>query len=60
LEKLIGPPGFTGNAPGGPSRWSTERSAKNGVPALAPGQAPAAVHPGAGRTKEADLAKLLR
>jgi protein SCO1/2 len=28
LEKLIGPPGFTGNAPGGPSRWSTERSAK--------------------------------
>jgi ATP-dependent DNA ligase len=27
LEKLIQPPGFTGNAPGGPSRWSTERSA---------------------------------
>jgi ATP-dependent DNA ligase len=27
LEALIGPPGFTGNAPGGPSRWSTERSA---------------------------------
>ncbi|MFZ5675718.1 MAG: ATP-dependent DNA ligase [Pseudomonadota bacterium] len=27
LEKLSGPPGFTGNAPGGPSRWSTERSA---------------------------------
>jgi ATP-dependent DNA ligase len=26
LEKLKGPPGFTGNAPGGPSRWSTERS----------------------------------
>lgn len=26
LEKLIGPPGFTGQAPGGPSRWSTERS----------------------------------
>jgi ATP-dependent DNA ligase len=26
LEKLIQPPGFTGNAPGGPSRWSTERS----------------------------------
>jgi ATP-dependent DNA ligase len=26
LEALIGPPGFTGNAPGGPSRWSTERS----------------------------------
>ena len=22
------PPGFTGNAPGGPSRWSTERSAE--------------------------------
>ncbi|TFV37294.1 ATP-dependent DNA ligase [Bradyrhizobium frederickii] len=28
LEALIGDPGFTGNAPGGPSRWSTERSAK--------------------------------
>ena len=28
LEKLIGPPGFTGNAPGGPSRWSTERSSQ--------------------------------
>jgi ATP-dependent DNA ligase len=26
LEKLIAPPGFTGNAPGGPSRWATERS----------------------------------
>ncbi|HEY0963718.1 MAG TPA: ATP-dependent DNA ligase [Pseudomonadales bacterium] len=26
LEKLVAPPGFTGNAPGGPSRWSTERS----------------------------------
>jgi len=26
LERLIAPPGFTGNAPGGPSRWSTERS----------------------------------
>lgn len=26
LEKLIEPPGFTGRAPGGPSRWSTERS----------------------------------
>lgn len=28
LKKLIGPPGFTGDAPGGPSRWSTERSAE--------------------------------
>jgi len=28
LEKLIGPPGFTGDAPGGPSRWSTERSTR--------------------------------
>jgi ATP-dependent DNA ligase len=28
LEPLIAPPGFTGNAPGGPSRWSTERSSK--------------------------------
>jgi ATP-dependent DNA ligase len=26
LESLAGPPGFTGRAPGGPSRWSTERS----------------------------------
>jgi ATP-dependent DNA ligase len=26
LEALRGAPGFTGNAPGGPSRWSTERS----------------------------------
>ncbi len=28
LERLIEPPGFTGKAPGGPSRWSTERSAE--------------------------------
>ena len=28
LEPLIAPPGFTGRAPGGPSRWSTERSAE--------------------------------
>jgi ATP-dependent DNA ligase len=28
LEALIAEPGFTGNAPGGPSRWSTERSAQ--------------------------------
>lgn len=28
LEKLIHEPGFTGNAPGAPSRWSTERSAE--------------------------------
>ncbi|HEX3274944.1 MAG TPA: ATP-dependent DNA ligase [Gemmatimonadales bacterium] len=27
LERLRHPPGFTGRAPGGPSRWSTERSA---------------------------------
>ena len=26
LKGLIAPPGFTGNAPGGPSRWSTGRS----------------------------------
>jgi ATP-dependent DNA ligase len=26
LEKLIEEPGFTGDKPGGPSRWSTERS----------------------------------
>ena len=28
LEPLIGPPGFTGDAPGGQSRWSTERSSE--------------------------------
>ena len=28
LEPLIKPPGFTGNRPGGPSRWSTKRSAE--------------------------------
>jgi ATP-dependent DNA ligase len=28
LERLIEAPGFTGNAPGGPSRWSTERSSE--------------------------------
>jgi ATP-dependent DNA ligase len=26
LEKLVKPPGFTGSAPGGPSRWNTARS----------------------------------
>lgn len=28
LEKLIEPPGFTGDKPGGPSRWSTKRSSQ--------------------------------
>jgi ATP-dependent DNA ligase len=28
LKRLMAPPGFTGRAPGGPSRWSTERSAQ--------------------------------
>jgi ATP-dependent DNA ligase len=28
LQALREPPGFTGRAPGGPSRWSTERSGK--------------------------------
>jgi ATP-dependent DNA ligase len=28
LRKLIASPGFTGDKPGGPSRWSTERSSK--------------------------------
>nr|WP_295661081.1 ATP-dependent DNA ligase [Polymorphobacter sp.] len=28
LEALVEAPGFTGKAPGGPSRWSTERSAE--------------------------------
>jgi ATP-dependent DNA ligase len=28
LEPAIAAPGFTGNAPGGPSRWSTKRSAE--------------------------------
>jgi ATP-dependent DNA ligase len=27
LERLVAPPGFTGSAPGEPSRWSTDRSA---------------------------------
>ncbi len=26
VERLVQPPGFTGHAPGGPSRWSTKRS----------------------------------
>jgi ATP-dependent DNA ligase len=28
LESLVEPPGFTGKAPGGPSRWSSERTAR--------------------------------
>jgi ATP-dependent DNA ligase len=28
LQQLIKPPGFTGKAPGGPSRWSTKRSSE--------------------------------
>jgi ATP-dependent DNA ligase len=28
LETLVAPPGFTGDKPGGPSRWSTKRSAE--------------------------------
>jgi ATP-dependent DNA ligase len=28
LKKIIKPPGFTGKSPGGPSRWSTKRSAE--------------------------------
>ena len=28
MKPLIGKPGFTGDKPGGPSRWSTERSAQ--------------------------------
>ncbi|HEX4891959.1 MAG TPA: ATP-dependent DNA ligase [Hyphomicrobiaceae bacterium] len=28
LEAMVEPPGFTGDAPGGPSRWSTARSAE--------------------------------
>ena len=28
VEALIKPPGFTGRAPGGPSRWATDRSAE--------------------------------
>lgn len=28
VEHLVGPPGFTGKAPGGPSRWSTRRSSE--------------------------------
>lgn len=28
VEQMIKPPGFTGRAPGGPSRWSTKRSSE--------------------------------
>lgn len=28
LERLIAPPGFTGDKPGGPSRWNSKRSAE--------------------------------
>jgi ATP-dependent DNA ligase len=28
LEAIVSPPGFTGRAPGGPSRWSTKRSSE--------------------------------
>lgn len=28
VEGIVNPPGFTGKAPGGPSRWSTKRSAE--------------------------------
>jgi len=28
LQKLVKPPGFTGKAPGGPSRWSNKRSSE--------------------------------
>ncbi len=28
FERLVAPPGFTGRAPGGPSRWSTRRSSE--------------------------------
>jgi len=28
LEPLIGPPGFTGNKPSGPSRWSTKKTSE--------------------------------
>jgi ATP-dependent DNA ligase len=28
LQKLIEPPGFSGDSPGGPSRWSNARSAE--------------------------------
>ncbi len=28
LENMVKPPGFTGKSPGGPSRWSTKRSAE--------------------------------
>lgn len=28
LKLLVSPPGFTGHAPGGPSRWSTKRSSE--------------------------------
>src|SRR5262249_57208079 len=33
LRPLVKPPGFTGRAPGGPSRWSTNRSGGGEPPA---------------------------
>ncbi len=41
LEAMVEPPGFTGDAPSGPSRWSTERSARlEAAPARAGGGGP--------------------
>ena len=33
LKKMVGPPGFTGKSPGGPSRWSTS-ARPNGSPSI--------------------------
>ena len=38
LEPLHGPPGFTGNAPGGPSRWSTRAQHRMGAAAARAGR----------------------
>ena len=40
LEALISPPGFSGNAPDGPSRWNTERTAAGTRSAPANGSPP--------------------
>ena len=40
LEALVQPPGFTGRAPGAPSRWATEKSAEWVAAARARGRSP--------------------
>jgi ATP-dependent DNA ligase len=52
VEPLIEPPGFTGNAPGGPSRWSTNPiQARHQIFALASRQVTEGLFDGAGKAK---------